>query len=151
MILFGLRKQASLSSEKIKTGKKKIMLWSTDRDRTRTCNPQIRSLMPYPLGHAAQEHDCETWPERWSTRGALIKCMQAGCDWKKGGHGLGALWGPGANGAGAVSTGLCFASWLAQSQGSVGGIMVSIAAFQAVDPGSIPGRRRSFVEEELVG
>ena len=25
----------------------------TDRDRTRTCNPQIRSLMPYPLGHAA--------------------------------------------------------------------------------------------------
>ena len=24
---------------------------------------------------------------------------------------------------------------------SVGGIMVSIAAFQAVDPGSIPGRR----------
>ena len=22
-----------------------------DRDRTRTCNPQIRSLMPYPLGH----------------------------------------------------------------------------------------------------
>ena len=27
----------------------------------------------------------------------------------------------------------------------VGGIMVSIAAFQAVDPGSIPGRRNSFV------
>ena len=26
----------------------------TDRDRTRTCNPQIRSLMPYPLGHTAQ-------------------------------------------------------------------------------------------------
>ena len=26
--------------------------------------------------------------------------------------------------------------------GSFGGIMVSIAAFQAVDPGSIPGRRR---------
>ena len=25
----------------------------------------------------------------------------------------------------------------------VGGIMVSIAAFQAVDPGSIPGRRNS--------
>ena len=25
----------------------------TDRDRTRTCNPQIRSLMPYPLGHTA--------------------------------------------------------------------------------------------------
>ena len=22
-----------------------------DRDRTRTCNPQIRSLVPYPLGH----------------------------------------------------------------------------------------------------
>ena len=28
---------------------------------------------------------------------------------------------------------------------SVGGIVVSIAAFQAVDPGSIPGHRRSFV------
>ena len=27
---------------------------------------------------------------------------------------------------------------------SVGGIMVSIAAFQAVDPGSIPGRRSFF-------
>lgn len=24
-----------------------------DRDRTRTCNPQIRSLMPSPLGHTA--------------------------------------------------------------------------------------------------
>ena len=30
------------------------------------------------------------------------------------------------------------------SPGSVGGIMVSIAAFQAVDPGSIPGRRIIF-------
>ena len=28
---------------------------------------------------------------------------------------------------------------------SVGGIMVSIAAFQAVDPGSIPGRRNFYV------
>ncbi len=27
---------------------------------------------------------------------------------------------------------------------SVGGIMVSIAAFQAVDPGSIPGHRSNF-------
>ena len=27
-----------------------------DRDRTRTCNPQIRSLMPYPLGHTATEN-----------------------------------------------------------------------------------------------
>ena len=25
-----------------------------DRGRTRTCNPQIRSLVPYPLGHTAQ-------------------------------------------------------------------------------------------------
>ena len=31
----------------------------------------------------------------------------------------------------------------AESTG-VGGIMVSIAAFQAVDPGSIPGRRNFF-------
>ena len=27
-------------------------IWKVyERDRTRTCNPQIRSLMPYPLGH----------------------------------------------------------------------------------------------------
>ena len=32
-----------------------------------------------------------------------------------------------------------------QACASVGGIMVSIAAFQAVDPGSIPGRRIFFV------
>ena len=25
--------------------------FKTESDRTRTCNPQIRSLMPYPLGH----------------------------------------------------------------------------------------------------
>ena len=33
------------------------------------------------------------------------------------------------------------AATLAKQSTSVGGIMVSIAAFQAVDPGSIPGRR----------
>ena len=37
---------------------------------------------------------------------------------------------------------LCFREH--QCQQSVGGIMVSIAAFQAVDPGSIPGRRNIF-------
>lgn len=31
-----------------------------------------------------------------------------------------------------------------------GGIMVSIAAFQAVDPGSIPGRRTFYVATELM-
>ena len=37
-------------------------------------------------------------------------------------------------------------------KGCVGGIMVSIAAFQAVDPGSIPGRRsQSFCDAPLVG
>lgn len=30
------------------------------------------------------------------------------------------------------------------NNGSVGGIVVSIAAFQAVDPGSIPGQRKDF-------
>ena len=30
---------------------------------------------------------------------------------------------------------------------SVGGIVVSIAAFQAVDPGSIPGRRNLYFRE----
>ena len=34
---------------------------------------------------------------------------------------------------------------LLQETCGVGGIMVSIAAFQAVDPGSIPGRRKFFV------
>jgi hypothetical protein len=33
----------------------------------------------------------------------------------------------------------------------VGGIMVSIAAFQAVDPGSIPGRRNYFYGVEIKG
>ena len=28
-----------------------IFVKKIDRDRTRTCNPQIRSLVPYPLGH----------------------------------------------------------------------------------------------------
>ena len=31
-----------------------------DRDRTRTCNPQIRSLMPYPLGHTAAGYNLWT-------------------------------------------------------------------------------------------
>ena len=35
--------------------------------------------------------------------------------------------------------------WEQHAQHSVGGIMVSIAAFQAVDPGSIPGRRNIFL------
>ena len=34
-----------------------MYFWSkkkeVDRGRTRTCNPQIRSLVPYPLGHTA--------------------------------------------------------------------------------------------------
>ena len=30
-----------------------VIIKQTDRDRTRTCNPQIRSLVPYPLGHTA--------------------------------------------------------------------------------------------------
>ena len=33
----------------------------------------------------------------------------------------------------------------AVSQASVGGVMVSIVAFQAIDPGSIPGQRSFFV------
>ena len=31
-----------------KSKNKKVII---DHDRTRTCNPQIRSLVPYPLGH----------------------------------------------------------------------------------------------------
>ena len=33
-----------------------------DRDRTRTCNPQIRSLVPYPLGHTVSVSiECLQW------------------------------------------------------------------------------------------
>ena len=39
--------------------------WKTkgiDRDRTRTCNPQIRSLVPYPLGHTVLVRiECHQW------------------------------------------------------------------------------------------
>ena len=41
----------SIEGAHFKSSKQKKLL--TDRDRTRTCNPQIRSLMPYPLGHTA--------------------------------------------------------------------------------------------------
>ena len=34
-----------------KSRRKVIKKYFYDRDRTRTCNPQIRSLVPYPLGH----------------------------------------------------------------------------------------------------
>jgi hypothetical protein len=37
-----------------------------------------------------------------------------------------------------------YGSVISPRQESVGGIVVSIAAFQAVDPGSIPGRRIEF-------
>ena len=30
---------------------------NNDRDRTRTCNPQIQSLVPYPLGHKVIWYD----------------------------------------------------------------------------------------------
>ena len=33
-----------------------------DHDRTRTCNPQIRSLVPYPLGHTVSVSiECHQW------------------------------------------------------------------------------------------
>ena len=38
---------AHKSRKKAPVGAKNVI----DRDRTRTCNPQIRSLVPYPLGH----------------------------------------------------------------------------------------------------
>ena len=43
----------------------------------------------------------------------------------------------------------CYYKWIflydKENHQSVGGIVVSIAAFQAVDPGSIPGRRNHFL------
>ena len=42
---------SSLSiAQKLQTTTKRF-----DRDRTRTCNPQIRSLVPYPLGHTTTD------------------------------------------------------------------------------------------------
>ncbi len=36
-----------------------VIIYKNDfeRDRTRTCNPQIRSLVPYPLGHTPSMHN----------------------------------------------------------------------------------------------
>ena len=42
-----------LQKKQTATGIKFMTKILFDRDRTRTCNPQIRSLMPYPLGHTA--------------------------------------------------------------------------------------------------
>ena len=42
-------KMTKENNHKVRKTKKRNL----DRDRTRTCNPQIRSLMPYPLGHTA--------------------------------------------------------------------------------------------------
>ena len=41
----------AIAGEKIMTQVKHRI----DRDRTRTCNPQIRSLVPYPLGHTVSD------------------------------------------------------------------------------------------------
>ena len=43
---------------------------SFDRDRTRTCNPQIRSLVPYPLGHTT------TVNEFWETDKGVFCVLQ---------------------------------------------------------------------------
>ena len=49
--------QAFLHSlKKIKMANRKK--FRTDHDRTRTCNPQIRSLVPYPLGHMVLAVQC---------------------------------------------------------------------------------------------
>ena len=48
-----------------------------DRDRTRTCNPQIRSLVPYPLGHTAgYDKNCDFYKSNFSTfsRKARTEC-----------------------------------------------------------------------------
>lgn len=122
---------------------------TTDRDRTRTCNPQIRSLMPSPLGHTAklwwampvdrgflpERKKWSLWPaypaggspdgvvEPLASSGARLQLKVTCRQWS-----LGSDIGGGS---------------AARRVSGVGGIMVSIAAFQAVDPGSIPGRRRN--------
>ena len=64
----GLRKSRSFAKFSLLNKRMHLGLWTIfltkahnylteekifDPDRTRTCNPQIRSLMPYPLGHKA--------------------------------------------------------------------------------------------------
>ena len=66
---------------------------SVDHGRTRTCNPLIRSQMPYPLGHRAslsENRKCqlvmkltacreEGWPPSWARRGmgrAACRCAE---------------------------------------------------------------------------
>ena len=46
-----------------------------DRGRTRTCNPQIRSLVPYPLGHTVL---CGRW---MSPIMASFTCYQNAAQW----------------------------------------------------------------------
>ena len=50
-----------------------------DRDRTRTCNPQIRSLVPYPLGHTVS---CIRWISPITSGFALYQNMlqQSACE-----------------------------------------------------------------------
>ena len=43
----------NVNNNDVDIGKEMTVSKNIDRDRTRTCNPQIRSLMPYPLGHTA--------------------------------------------------------------------------------------------------
>ena len=45
--------QLTLNQKQNKQNKIYVPQKEHDRDRTRTCNPQIRSLVPYPLGHTA--------------------------------------------------------------------------------------------------
>ena len=48
-----------------------------DRDRTRTCNPQIRSLVPYPLGHTTTVN--ELWETDWRVFGVLQTRLKMCC------------------------------------------------------------------------
>ena len=52
------------------------MIKKTDRDRTRTCNPQIRSLVPYPLGHTAN------YGERQSCGGVFRGSCNSDCNYQ---------------------------------------------------------------------
>ena len=41
----------NVNNNDVDIGKEMTVSKNIDRDRTRTCNPQLRKLMPYPLGH----------------------------------------------------------------------------------------------------
>ena len=50
----------NVNNNDVDIGKEMTVSKNIDRDRTRTFNPQIRSLVPYPLGHTVLDVEYPT-------------------------------------------------------------------------------------------